>query len=177
MASASRQPEIEIINAFDELAPPSACTSVISSSPLQKWPYDVFINHRGPDVKHTMARDIYNALHAMGLKVFLDSEDLQLADFFPTGLQEAISRASLHIAIFSPSYAESPWCLAELSFMLKSGTPIIPVFYHIQPEDLRHLVHGKGIYATAFVKHQEKGRYSENRLEEWKMALHTASFL
>ncbi|GLJ35499.1 hypothetical protein SUGI_0713810 [Cryptomeria japonica] len=185
-SSTASQSQIQYVSqiqntfAFHGLAPQfsisPASTSATSSSPRQKLPCDVFINHRGPDVKHKLARDIYNALNAMGFRVFLDSEDLQLGDFFPTELQEAISRASLHVAIFSPTYAQSPWCLAELSFMLKSGTPIIPVFYHVAPDDLRHLVHGKGIYETAFVKHQEKARYSENRLREWKMALHTVSF-
>ncbi|GLJ35940.1 hypothetical protein SUGI_0721170 [Cryptomeria japonica] len=154
----------------------SSSTSATSSSPLQKLPCDVFINHRGSDVKHTLARAICNPLHAMGIRVFLDSEELQLGDFFPWEPQKAITSASIQVAIFSRAYAESAWCLAELSFMLKSGTPIIPVFYQVQPDDLRHVVQGKGIYAAAFLKHQEKGRYSKNRLEEWKMALHTVSF-
>ncbi|GLJ25362.1 hypothetical protein SUGI_0485640 [Cryptomeria japonica] len=105
MASTSVQPEIEFVNAFVGLAPlyPPACasTSATSASPLQKSPYYIFINHRGPDVKDKLARDIHNALHAMGLKIFLDSDDLQLGDFFPTELQQAMSMASLHIAIFS----------------------------------------------------------------------------
>ncbi|GLJ15088.1 hypothetical protein SUGI_0246630 [Cryptomeria japonica] len=87
-----------------------------------------------------------------------------------------MSRASLHLAIFSPTYAQSPWCLAELSFMLKTATPIIPIFYRVQPNDLRHLIHGKGIYAASFLEHEKKGRYSIHKLQEWKMALHEVSF-
>jgi len=37
--------------------------------------------------------------------------------------------ASIHIAIFSPRYAESTWCLNELVLMLESRSTIIPVFY------------------------------------------------
>ncbi|GLJ25363.1 hypothetical protein SUGI_0485650 [Cryptomeria japonica] len=176
MASSSRQTEIEIVNAFHGLAPPfppsSASTSATSASPLQKSPCDIFINHRGPDVKHKLARDIYNALYAMGLKVFLDSQDLQSGDFFPTELQHAMSTAALHIAIFSPTYAKSPWCLAELSFILKTGTPIIPIFYQVEPAHLRHL---KGIYESSFMEYEEKGRHTD-MLEEWKTALYNASF-
>ncbi|XP_057823687.2 probable 2' cyclic ADP-D-ribose synthase BdTIR [Cryptomeria japonica] len=175
LASTSRQPQTEIVNAFAGLAPPSASasTSATTSSPL---PCNVFINHRGPDVKHKLATDIYNALTNMGLNVFLDSHNLHLGDRFPEALQQAMSRASLHLAIFSPTYAQSPWCLAELSFMLKTATPIIPIFYRVQPNDLRHLIHGKGIYAASFLEHEKKGRYSIHKLQEWKMALHEVSF-
>ncbi|XP_057859041.1 probable 2' cyclic ADP-D-ribose synthase BdTIR [Cryptomeria japonica] len=162
--------ETEDSNAFEEIAPPSAC-----SSATVPGPWDIFINHRGPDVKVTLARAIYNALHAMGFRVFLDSEELQLGNFLPEALQEAMLGASLHVAIFSPGYAQSPWCLAELSFMLKSGKPIIPVFYCVEPTDLRGVAQGKGVYVNAFLEHEGKSRYSFKKIEEWKMALHKAS--
>ncbi|GLJ34263.1 hypothetical protein SUGI_0688580 [Cryptomeria japonica] len=88
-----------------------------------------------------------------------------------------MSSAGLHIAIFSQKYAESPWCLAELSFMLKTGTPIIPVFYHIKPDDLRWVGKGKGCYAPAFSDHKKKRRYSSKTLSEWKTALERVSNL
>ncbi|XP_059076496.1 disease resistance protein RPV1-like [Cryptomeria japonica] len=168
----------EIINAFDEIAPPcaSASTPATFRTPSQQLRWDVFINHRGPDVKHTLAKAMYHVLHATGLRVFLDSEELSLGDFLPAALQQAMRSAPLHVVIFSPTYAESIWCLAELSFMLKSGATIIPVFFNVQPTDLRWVAQGEGMYAKAFTKHQEKGRYSLEKLEEWKMALHSVSF-
>ncbi|KAH9289079.1 hypothetical protein KI387_033196 [Taxus chinensis] len=158
-------------DAFDGIAP-SASTSAAMKQP----PYDVFINHHGNDVKYTLATDIYRALDARGLRVFLDSEELELGDFFPSVLQQAIAGASLHIAIFSEHYAQSTWCLAELALMLQTGTQIIPIFYKVQPVDLRHVVHGKGIYMKAFAEHKKKGRYSLEKLEEWKTALKKVSF-
>ncbi|KAH9305880.1 hypothetical protein KI387_010284 [Taxus chinensis] len=83
--------------------------------------------------------------------------------------------ASLHVAIFSTNYARSPWCLAELSFMLKTGTRIIPLFFHVDPSDLRRVDQGKGIYADAFIQHENKGRYTSKKLQEWKMALQIVS--
>ncbi|GLJ10473.1 hypothetical protein SUGI_0128900 [Cryptomeria japonica] len=91
-------------------------------------------------------------------------------------IQEAMRSASLHIAIFSKSYAHSPWCLAELSFMLKTGTRIVPVFYYVDPSDLRWVGQGKGIYSPAFSQYEQKGRYTSEKLEEWKMALQNISF-
>ncbi|GLJ15338.1 hypothetical protein SUGI_0251540 [Cryptomeria japonica] len=113
------------MGAFDGFAPSaSTCASKLIKRPS----YNVFINHRGPDVKHTLASVLYGILTAMALSVFLDSEELEYGDFLPRTIEAAMASALLHIAIFSKGYAESPWCLAELSFMLKSGATIIPIY-------------------------------------------------
>ncbi|GLJ34254.1 hypothetical protein SUGI_0688450 [Cryptomeria japonica] len=104
-------------------------------------------------------------------------EELELGDSIPDEIQEAMRTAALHIAIFSERYAESPWCLAELSYMLKTGTPILPVFYHVKPVDLRWVGKGKGPYATAFSHHKRKRRYLSSILEDWKAALERVSNL
>jgi len=52
-------------------------------------------------------------------------------------IKEAIATASVHVAIFSPHYAQLVWCLNELLLMFESGAPIIPLFYHVKPADLR----------------------------------------
>ncbi|GLJ33641.1 hypothetical protein SUGI_0676310 [Cryptomeria japonica] len=172
MASTSRNPELEITNAFEGIAP-SASTSGRSTMPERKLPYDVFINHRGPDVKDTLAATLYKTLTDMGLRVFLDKNELQLGDFLPIEIEEAMRSASLHVAIFSQNYAESPWCLAELSFMIKTGTKIVPVFYHVETDVVRY---AKEVYAKAFSRHEEKGRYTLEKLQEWKDALNNVSY-
>ncbi|GLJ27319.1 hypothetical protein SUGI_0536140 [Cryptomeria japonica] len=149
---------------FEEFAP-STSTSGRS--------YDVFINHRGVDVKHTLATTLYKMLtNGMGLRVFLDSEELELGDSLPKELIEAMKSASLHIAIFSKNYAQSRWCLDELSFMFRTGTKIIPIFYYIDIGDVRY---AKGVYAKAFDLHEKKGRYTSEKLQEWKDALFNVS--
>jgi len=173
MASTSRLPENELTNAFEEVAP-SASTYGRSTMLVKKLPYDVFINHRGLDVKHTLAATLYNTFTGMGLRVFLDSEELELGDFLPAEIEDAMRSASLHIAVFSLNYAQSPWCLAELSFMLKTGNHIVPVFYHVQPHDVRYAE--KGVYADAFSHHKKKRRYTSEKLQEWKNALYSVSY-
>jgi hypothetical protein len=79
--------------------------------------YDVFINHRGKDVKKSLASLLYHSLQYMGLHVFLDFKEFDLGDNIPDKIQYAILSASVHIAIFSENYAQSPWCLAELTVM------------------------------------------------------------
>ncbi|XP_059065776.1 TMV resistance protein N-like [Cryptomeria japonica] len=155
------------LNAFEGIASSSTSAS-------NKVRYEVFINHRGVDTKHTLATSIYNALNGIGLKVFLDEKELELGNFITAEIEEAMRTSLIHIAIFSPRYAESPWCLAELSYMLKTGTTIIPVFYDVEPSDLRYL---KGPFGAAFEEHENKKRkrYAPEKLEEWKEALSNIS--
>ncbi|XP_057814294.2 disease resistance protein TAO1 isoform X2 [Cryptomeria japonica] len=168
-SSVARQNQSQLENIFDELAPFSA--------PKSTEPWDVFINHCGRDVKHTLATTIYHKLHSIGLHVFLDLEALEAGDSIPAEIQHAIASATLQIAIFSPTYAQSPWCLAELSSMLKTGATIIPIFYHIEPSDLRWIESGKGKYADAFSEHEKKGRYTPEKLNVWRRALRDSSFI
>ncbi|XP_059065370.1 toll/interleukin-1 receptor-like protein isoform X1 [Cryptomeria japonica] len=153
---------------------PSASTFVASSSGTKLLPYDIFINHCGQDVKHTLASKIYDSLDATGLKVFLDKDELDLADYFPKAIEEAIKSSSLHIAIFSEHYAQSPWCLAQLFCMLQTPSKVMPIFYHVDPSDLRWAIEGKGIYKGAFSDYVERKRYP-SELQRWKQALQQAS--
>ncbi|GLJ27765.1 hypothetical protein SUGI_0544900 [Cryptomeria japonica] len=131
--------------------------------------YDVFINHRGPDTKKTLASLIYRDLSEHGLRVFLDEQELEVGDPFPPAIQSAIRGASVHIAIFSKTYAKSVWCLDELLWMFDSHGNIIPIFYDIQLWELRHV--GKGAYAGAFQDHRNKGRITIEQLDRWITAL------
>lgn len=136
--------------------------------------YQVFINHRGRDVKRGLASLIYNRLKDFGLRVFLDQKELRMGDTLCPVIRGAIRSASVHIAIFSENYAESRWCLDELFWILKSSDPkptIITVFCDVEPSDLRHFE--KGPYAKAFEKHE--GRHAMTVVDEWKVALIEAS--
>ncbi|XP_059070408.1 disease resistance protein Roq1-like [Cryptomeria japonica] len=143
-----RIPENEIMGAFNEIAPSPSTSSTL----IRKPSYDVFINHRGPDVKKTLATRIYNVLGNMGVTAFLDSKELDYGDFLPATLEAVIRGAALHLAIFSKNYAESPWCLAELSYMLKSGAKIVPIFYYVDPTALRYIAEKKGIDERRLLK-------------------------
>jgi len=143
-------------------------------------PYHVFINHRGPDVKKILASLIYHRLtHCHGLRVFLDEKEIHTGDALPPAIIGAIQSASVHVAIFSGRYAESSWCLDELHWILRSCheryTKIIPVFFGVEPKDLRHIE--SGLYAIAFEKHQSKGRFNMDVIEKWKTALYQTSMI
>jgi hypothetical protein len=150
------------------MAASSSSTSA-AANPINKS-YQVFINHRGVDVKRTFARSLYLRLLEKGLTAFLDEEEMQEGYEIYPQIAEAIRTASVHVAIFSPRYAESPWCLNELLLMLESNAPIIPVFYCVSPADVRWVM--KGCYGEALQTHERKERCNPYTIAGWKYALH-----
>lgn len=124
--------------------------------------YQVFINYRSPDVKIGLATRLYRRLSSHGLRVFLDSQEMQQGEELSPQIERAITTASAHIAIFSPRYAESAWCLDELSLMSKSGKPIIPVFYKVYPSEL---LRTGGVYAEALRKQEGPSANRKGRLD------------
>lgn len=129
-----------------------AASSSTSANPNKNHGYDVFLNHRGPDVKKTFASHLYRRLLSHGVSVFLDQQELQQGDSLTSQIERAIKTASIHVAIFSPRYAESPWCLNELILMWESKATIIPVFYNVKPTELRWTLR----HDSATVEHWRK---------------------
>eukprot|EP00253_Pinus_taeda_P034590 PITA_34590 len=124
------------------------CIASSSSSSINTGQvYDVFLNHRGPDTKKGLASHIYRSLIVRGLRVFLDEPELRKGEDMPSQIKEAIRTASVHVAIFSPTYAQSRWCLDELKLMVESGSTIIPVFHNVDPSELRWTRSGDGVLA------------------------------
>jgi len=150
-----------------------------SSSTAANSNYDVFINHRGLDVKKTFASHLYRRLRLYGLRVFLDQPELQWRDYLTHQIEGAIRSASFHVAIFSSGYAESTWCLNELVQMFESNSPIIPLFYHVKPAELRWAQGGYGRALKELEKkkasdpqtREEKLRYDSSMIENWRDAL------
>ncbi|XP_059063269.1 disease resistance protein Roq1-like [Cryptomeria japonica] len=138
--------------------------------------YDAFISHRGPDVKETLAKQLYHLLQERGCRAFLDREEIQGGDSIPFAIRNAICSSLVQIAIFSKGYADSSWCFDELVLMLQQppDTLFIPVFYDVQPWELRHIENEKSQYAAAFSDRQRKGR-NLDKLDEWKKALESAA--
>jgi len=163
----------------------ASCSS--AADPINSCSHGVFINHRGPDTKKTFASYLYRRLLIHGYRPFLDQEELEVGSNFPSQIVDTIRSASVHVAIFSPTYAHSPWCLRELVLMLESKAPIIPIFYHVDPAHLRWTDQPtKGVYAVALNQLQmkktvdpqtdeEKPRYDSATLRKWRNALSTVA--
>ncbi|GLJ27657.1 hypothetical protein SUGI_0542740 [Cryptomeria japonica] len=152
--------------------------------PTNRIPFDVnnkfnvFLSFRGKDVRKTFVDHLYESLSGAGLRVFLDSEELEKGKDIDSSLQTAIETSDVFIPIFSQHYAESPWCLKEAAQMLRSNGFIIPLFYDVEPCDVRYPQREGGPFAEAFRKHYSHlDRQDETTIEEWKNALYQISSL
>jgi hypothetical protein len=140
--------------------------------------FDVFLNHRGPDVKGGFASHLHQALQEARCRPFLDKKSLEKGQDGQEKIYEAIRCASVHVAIFSKHYADSDFCLNELCAMLESKKLeskklFIPVFYDVSPGVLR-CEDPLGPYTKALKIH---GRRSASEVKKWKYALRTAAEL
>ena len=136
--------------------------------------YDVFLNHRGPDVKSSFVSHLYDSLRVRGCNPFLDVKSLIMGNHALKSINEALHGVPVHLAIFSKGYAESKYCLNELFDMMQIPEKVIPVFFQgVEPEHLRWIESGP--FAKAFEKHLEKKR--DKDVERWKNALLEASHL
>lgn len=148
------------------------------------YPYDVFLNHRGPDTKNTLASNLYYRLRHRGLRVFLDKEEIQKGSRIDSVIKNVIKDTLVHVAIFSAGYAESEYCMDELLLMKESGSTIIPVYYNVNPTDMwsdpvnkRNGVYEESLRILKEEKifdretHEEKERYQSSDIEQWKKTL------
>ena len=143
-------------------------------SPEALGHYDVFLNHRGPDVKCSFVSHLYDLLRERGCNPFLDAKSLIKGNHALNSINEALHGVRVHLAIFSKGYAESKYCLNELSDMMKSPEKVIPVFFQgVEPEHLRRIENGP--FADAFKTHLGKDR--DEDVKRWKIALLGASNL
>ncbi|GLJ36454.1 hypothetical protein SUGI_0732030 [Cryptomeria japonica] len=145
--------------------------------------YHVFLSFRGPDVRKSLVDHLFRALASVGIHAFLDNERLEKGEIIGLSLEKAIQNSDILIPIFSIGYADSSWCLEEVRQMWKcrSRGLIIPLFYDVNPSDVRYPLNDKGKYAEAFKKHYSKanlpGRFESQIIDEWKDALQYVSSL
>ena len=130
--------------------------------------FNVFLNHRGPDLKTTFVAHLEEALTCARFRpTFLDARSLIKGNPALKSIDQALEWAKVHVAVVSRGYAESKYCLNELVAMLRSGKPVIPVFYDVEPVDLRWIENGP--FAQAFEKHRLS--QTKNKVQEWREAL------
>ncbi|XP_018728263.2 disease resistance protein RUN1-like [Eucalyptus grandis] len=150
----------------------SACSSSAASTGSDN--YDVFLSFSGKDTRKTFADHLYNGLVDAGIHVFRDNNELREGEKIGTNLLQAIKNSKISISILSQNYASSKWCLQELVEMtkcIKSGHVVLPIFYHVEPTDVRNQ---KGSFGEAFSCLSRK--YWED-VEKWKVALQEVASL
>ncbi|KAG7945295.1 hypothetical protein I3843_15G144400 [Carya illinoinensis] len=152
--------------AFQSGASSSSSSSLSSSTHL--WNHDVFLSFRGEDVRYGFISHLHQALNQRGIKTYIDSINLERGEEISPVLCKAIEESMISIIVLSKNYAESRWCLDELLKILDcKETIVLPIFYHIDPSEVRHQ---KGIFGESFDKLGAKLKDNAKMLK-WKVAL------
>ncbi|XP_045823696.1 uncharacterized protein LOC123916039 isoform X3 [Trifolium pratense] len=161
----------------------------LKKKPIEKWEeslvslshstaqYQIFISFRGKDTREIFTNHLYEALCKEGFETFKDDEALEGGSPIDK-LLEAIEESRFAIIVLSENFADSKWCLKELVKILdcrkRKKQLVLPIFYEVEPSDIRHL---KGRYCEAMAEHgKELGKDSKTVLE-WTLALNDISRL
>ena len=103
---------------------------------LRRPPCDVFINHRCIDTKRTISGLLFDHLSRLRLHPFLDSKNMRPGDKLFDSIDRAIHECKVGIAVFSPRYCESYFCLHELALLMETKKRVIPIFCDVKPSQL-----------------------------------------
>ncbi|PRQ35140.1 putative TIR domain, P-loop containing nucleoside triphosphate hydrolase [Rosa chinensis] len=148
-----------------------ASASLSSSSTDRRCKHHVFLSFRGPDARKGIAFEVYNRLQGRGIKTFKDDRDLEVGDAISSTLIAAIEESRFAIVVLSRDYASSTWCLEELAKIcecMKDQNRILPLFYNVEPSDVRFQ---KKSFKEAFDKHVTSGRHRSEKVKQWRDAL------
>ena len=145
-------------------------TSPISSTCSKK--FDVFLSFRGEDTRKQFTDHLYSSLNQKGIYTFRDDKELERGKPISPELLKAVEESRFAVVILSKDYASSSWCLEELSKIVEcnkvKGQIIIPVFYHVEPTEVRKQT---GNYGEAFAKHQQVFKDDAEKVKRWREAL------
>lgn len=145
-----------------------ASSSSSSSSPPSSW--DVFLSFHGKDTRGNFTAHLYKALHDAGFKTFMDEPQLRKGEEISVGLLNAIHGSKICVVVLSDNFAYSKWCLNELLEILSchrtNSHVVIPVFYYVNPSDVRH--HRKGFMEGL---RSQKNTHSVEIIHKWERAL------
>ncbi|KAJ6416552.1 hypothetical protein OIU84_002416 [Salix udensis] len=103
---------------------------------LKRPSCDVFINHRCIDTKRTISGLLFDHLSRLRLHPFLDSRNMRPGDRLFDSIDRAIRECKVGVAVFSPRYCESYFCLHELALLMETKRRVIPIFCDVKPSQL-----------------------------------------
>ena len=113
--------------------------------------YCAFISYRHQSPDQEIAKALHTAIETYGIpasvrrqagkkrmgKVFRDQEELPLSSDLGADIEAALDRSEWFIAICSPRYLESRWCLRELEYFIehKGHDRVLTVLVEGEPQD------------------------------------------
>ncbi|KAF3783297.1 Disease resistance protein [Nymphaea thermarum] len=123
--------------------------------------WDVYVSFMGKDTRRSFVHHLISTLQMRGVRTFF-----QKGEELFSALQRAIKASQVFVVFLSKGYADSLWCLKELTQIVQTGRLILPVFYDVQPSQVRHQ---RGPFEAAFWRHEED--VGETEVKEWRDAL------
>ncbi|XP_028100415.1 disease resistance-like protein DSC1 [Camellia sinensis] len=108
------------------------------ASSRPRYTYDALLSFKGEDTHNNFVSHLYTALAHKGIHTFKDDENLESGKSILPELWSAIRESRFSIIVLSKNYASSRWCLDELVEALEcSNTTVYPIFYHVDPLEVR----------------------------------------
>ncbi|CAL9020078.1 unnamed protein product [Prunus brigantina] len=142
-----------------------------SATAVCPWKYQVFLSFRGEDTRRGFTDYLYKQLDWRGIRTFRDDPDLESGTDINPELLTAIEQSRFAIIVLSTNYATSSWCLRELIHIvqsMKEKERIFPIFYDVDPSDVRHQ---RGSFGAALVNHEMNCGEDRKEVLEWRNAL------
>ncbi|KAI3803946.1 hypothetical protein L1987_32112 [Smallanthus sonchifolius] len=141
------------------------------------------------DTRKTFTDHLYAALKQEGIRTFRDDDAMDRGKLLEPELKKAIRESAISIIVFSRNYASSKWCLDEALTIieehesLSSKHEVVPVFYGVEPSDVRNQT---GSFEEAFgeydnmieaeTDHEKKIEWLE-KVKAWRVSLKKAGSL
>ncbi|XP_062015359.1 disease resistance protein RUN1-like [Rosa rugosa] len=138
-----------------------------------RWKYDVYISFRGEDTRQGFLSYLQAELQKKPANLKIVKEDGPLAKGrnIASYLLKAMEESRFSIVVLSPNFAASTWCLEELAKIFEcmgNQNRILPIFYHVDPSDVRHQ---RGSFEDAFIRHEKRFRDIHEKVRRWRHVL------
>ncbi|TQD70566.1 hypothetical protein C1H46_043899 [Malus baccata] len=142
-----------------------------SSTHANRWKNEVFLSFRGVDTRNGFTDHLSLALRNADINTFVDYQ-LRRGENIQSELYREIEGSRIAVVIFSKRYAESRWCLRELSKIMRcredqEGKIVYPIFHDVDPSEVREQ---SGSFGEAFRKHEERDE-DPNEVDQWRKDL------
>ncbi|KAM1481888.1 hypothetical protein EV1_033733 [Malus domestica] len=145
--------------------------ALASAPAVFPWKYHVFLSFRGEDTRRGFTDHLYKQLEGRGIKTFRDEPELERGTEINPELMRAIDQSRSAIIVLSTNFASSSWCLRELTHIvrcMKEKKRIFPIFYGVDPSDVRHQ---RGSFGKAIAEHEVNYREHMEEVNEWRKSL------
>nr|XP_023880263.1 TMV resistance protein N-like [Quercus suber] len=140
------------------------------ASSHQPKDFDVFLSFRGEDTRRGFVSHLHKALTQQCIRTFID-DNLHRGENISEELLKVIENSSISIIVFSKNYASSSWCLDELAKIIECTKKVLPVFYQVEPSEVRKQ---KGDFGKALTKLEKKIK-DKTKVQRWREALTNAA--